>query len=174
MTDIDDDPDVMYYRAHISIKDMYALKINERMQKFMDTTMASKETHISNLSKMQLFGPNSNEDEVTQMFNFLKEQYKYQVVSQPLLADFDSKKIANLIYGLKDQSSFWTKESKESLKKKEEGLALLSERLEEHLGEWIGHLGSLENELNYVNYKISEEFQKIRCLTAHYENVSRL
>ena len=30
-TEIDDDSDVMYYRAHISIKDMYAMKINERI-----------------------------------------------------------------------------------------------------------------------------------------------
>ena len=29
--DIDDDKDVMYYRAHVSVKDMYAERIFERM-----------------------------------------------------------------------------------------------------------------------------------------------
>ena len=48
--DIDDDKDVMYYRAHISIKDMYAMKINERIQKYMEDQMAKKENEISELS----------------------------------------------------------------------------------------------------------------------------
>ena len=55
-TDIDEESDVMYYRAHISIKDMYAMKINERIQKYMSTKMADREQEISDLSKLQIFG----------------------------------------------------------------------------------------------------------------------
>jgi hypothetical protein len=58
--DIDDDPDVMYYRAHISIKDMYAMKINERMQLFMSKQMQQREDEITRLSKMNIFGKVSN------------------------------------------------------------------------------------------------------------------
>jgi len=54
------------------------------------------------------------------------DQYKYQVVKEPL-GKLDYRKIAN---SFKDSSSFWGKEAPESLLKKEEGLAILSERLE--------------------------------------------
>ena len=54
------------------------------------------------------------------------EQYQYQVVKDPL-GKLDYRKIA---YSFKDSSSFWGAEAPDSLLKKEEGLALLSERLE--------------------------------------------
>lgn len=172
-TDIDDDKDVMYYRAHITIKDMYALKINERIQKFMQGQMAQREKEISELSQMQIFGKTSNQEEVTKIFDGLMEEYKYEVVPEPLLfGRYDHRKIGNIIYSLKDQSSFWSSESPESLKKKEEGLALLSERVEEHLDHWISHLDKLEPELDHLKSKIDDEVKKINCLTDHFAFVN--
>ena len=85
---------------------------------------------------------------------------------------YDHRKISNIIYSFKNQSSFWSSESPESLLKKEEGLALLSERLEQHLDSMIGHLDSLEPELSHINSKVEEEFNKVKSLTQHYETVS--
>ena len=65
-------------------------------------------------------------EEVTQIFDFLMEQYKYQVVKEPL-GKIDYRKVVG---GFRDSSSFWGKEAPESLRRKEEGLAMLSERLE--------------------------------------------
>lgn len=127
-TNIDDDSDVLFYRAHISIKDMYAMKLNERIQTYMNTKMADREREIGELSSLQIFG-GSNQEEVSQVFDFLMEQYKYQVVKEPL-GKLDCRKVVS---DFKDSSSFWGKEAPESLLKKELGLALLTERLEEHL-----------------------------------------
>ena len=157
----------MYYRAHISIKDMYAMKLNERIQNYMNTEMADREKEISDLSKLEIFG-GPNREEVTQVFDFLMEEYKYQVVKEPL-GKLDFRKIAN---SFKDSSSFWGKESPESLLKKEEGLALLCERLEQHLEQWVDHLETLEPELEDLKAKYDQEIIKVGCLTTHFSKVN--
>ena len=57
--DIDDDKDVMYYRAHVSIKDMYAERIFERMQAHLENELAEKEQEVSRRSEIQVLGGES-------------------------------------------------------------------------------------------------------------------
>lgn len=127
--DIDDDKDVMYYRAHVSIKDMYAERIFERMQAHLENELSEKEQEVSRRSQIQVLGGESQK-EVAKVFDTLGP-YKYNLSPELLLVPkYNPSQISKIVSSLNSNGVLWGKEAPEIVKSKDEKLELLTERLE--------------------------------------------
>lgn len=139
-TDIDDDKDVMYYRAHVGIKDLYANEIFERMQKLMETDLVQKEKDLQEQIEMKIFGVENTSGEVTKVMDSLAS-FRYQLTPNLLLLPrYNSGKISSIISSLNSNGYLWGTEAPEIVKSKDEQLEILAQRLEEHVDGWINHL----------------------------------
>ena len=69
--------DMIWYKAHQSILNMYMEKIDDRISNLKNKGLGDELEKIVELKQKQLFGDMPNEDAVQKVFDYIMYEYKY-------------------------------------------------------------------------------------------------
>lgn len=142
--ELDDDSDIMYFKGHLGIKDLYAAEIIDRMGKKID-------------------GIDKLADEKQKHFDELKAFYeagKHAEVPEKLIEFLQNSHRFNLLGG--ETLNLKSMTERDLKKMKDEDLEALATRLEEHSSQWIDHAEKLSSELSDIDENLSQLIQKKR------------
>ena len=75
---IDEDAEMFRYRAYITVNDLMQRKLTQRINKEKEN-LTQTEKHLLEVSQADIFG-NKNETNITEVFEFLLNEYKYKMI----------------------------------------------------------------------------------------------
>ena len=135
----------MYFKGHLSIKDIYATLILQRMGEKVDGIDKNVEQNLAHFKELKAFYEAAKHANVPdELTDFLQHSYRFNLLGKERSLD-----LSNI--------------SEKSLNKmKDDELEMLAIRLEQHTDQWIDHVDQVSSQLSGINGDLSLLMQKKR------------